>query len=221
VKEGLGHPLCLPAAVVLDPAATLGTPVRLLKTTGMKSVDHAVEGALSVRPSPLAEAAAVKALDLLWRGLPGLGGAKDGAELRQDLQFASWLSIVGAGAGSPVGASHAIGHVLGGLGVAHGETTGVLLPAVLRWNAPANAERQKDLLASLGSPASDLPPDLATGIADLARRLEVPTRLRDLNLSRDLLGEIAEKTMAEASLRANPRKIASADQVGEILDLAW
>ncbi|MGH7011093.1 MAG: hypothetical protein ACREEX_09670, partial [Caulobacteraceae bacterium] len=141
--------------------------------------------------------------------------------LRQDLQFASWLSIVGAGAGSPMGASHAIGHVLGGLGVAHGETTGAVLPAVLRWNAPANAERQKELLEALGTPASDLAPDLASAIADLARRLEIPTRLRELDLSRDLLAEIAEKTMAEAGVRANPRKIASSADVMEILELAW
>jgi maleylacetate reductase len=42
-KEGYGHPLLAPRAVVLDPAMTLSTPPQLWFSTGMKAVDHAVE----------------------------------------------------------------------------------------------------------------------------------------------------------------------------------
>jgi alcohol dehydrogenase class IV len=45
----------------------------------------------------------------------------------------------------PMGASHAIGHQLGPLGVGHGETSCVMLPAVCKFNAAkkANVERQE------------------------------------------------------------------------------
>ena len=42
-----------------------------------------------------------------------------------------------------VGASHGIGHQLGPLGVGHSETSCILLPAVLSYNARANSEKQE------------------------------------------------------------------------------
>ena len=45
--------------------------------------------------------------------------------------------------GVPMGASHGIGYVLGAVfGVPHGHTSCIMLPAVMRWNKPANAARQ-------------------------------------------------------------------------------
>jgi maleylacetate reductase len=51
------------------------------------------------------------------------------------------------------GASHGIGHVLGGAaGVPHGYTSCVMLPPVLRFNEPVNAERQAWVSEALGRP---------------------------------------------------------------------
>src|SRR5690606_11955526 len=52
VKEAYVHPLLVPRAVVLDPAATVHTPDWLWLSTGVRAVDHAVEGLCSARPNP-------------------------------------------------------------------------------------------------------------------------------------------------------------------------
>ena len=57
VKQMYFHPLFVPRAVILDPAATLETPIELLLSTGMRAVDHAVEGWCSIRSAPIADAA--------------------------------------------------------------------------------------------------------------------------------------------------------------------
>jgi maleylacetate reductase len=73
-----------------------------------------------------------------------------------DCQFGMWLSMFGGTNGVPAGASHAIGHVIGGYGVPHGHTTGVCLPAVLRWNYEVNADRQTRAAKAIGESGGTL-----------------------------------------------------------------
>ena len=55
--------------------------------------------------------------------------------LNQGCQMGAWLSMVGVVTGTRLGASHAIGHILGGTaGVPHGYTSCVMLPFVMDFN---------------------------------------------------------------------------------------
>jgi maleylacetate reductase len=217
VKESFAHPLFVPQVVVLDPAATLASPIPNLLATGMKAVDHAVERLCALNAPPLADAASTSALKLLHTSLPQLGGANDTLKLRMDCQFGMWLSIFGGTSGVPVGASHAIGHVIGGYGVPHGHTTGVCLPSVLRWNYDANAARQAHAGAVIGV-AGD---KLADAVLAFATKLGVPTRLRDVGIKREQLDDIAEKSLRDPPMKTNPKPVTSAAQIMEILELAW
>ena len=92
-----------------------------------------------------------------------------------------------------------------------------MLPAVLRWNASVNGQRQGALSAAMGEPdrpAADL-------IAELIAGLDLPGSLRAVNITRDSLDEIAEKALGYEAVRMNPRRIDSPQDVREILELAW
>ncbi|WP_164936733.1 iron-containing alcohol dehydrogenase [Bradyrhizobium vignae] len=217
VKEPFAHPLLVPQVVVLDPVATLATPIPLLLATGMKAVDHAVERLCGLDPPPLADAAASSALKLLYTSLPQLGGPNDNLKMRMDCQFGMWLSIFGAGSGSPAGASHAIGHVIGGYGVPHGHTTGICLPSVLRWNYDANAARQAHTGRVIGVTGDKL----ADAVRAFATKLGVPTRLRDAGIKRDQLDDIALKSLHDGPMKTNPKPVTCTAQVMEILEMAW
>jgi maleylacetate reductase len=218
VKEGFAHPLFVPQAVVLDPAATLTTPLPLLLSTGMKAVDHAVERLCAPQTSPFSDATGGEALRLLTRALPAIKAAPEELSPRLEGQLGMWLSITGAASGIGVGASHAIGHTLGGsYGVPHGITSCLTLPAVLRWNAAANAQRQRQVSTLLGE--ADRP--LSEIVADLVARLGLPQRLREVGIKREDFRAIAEHTMHDPPVRANPRPINSADDLVEVLELAW
>jgi maleylacetate reductase len=217
VKESFANPLFVPQVVVLDPAATLASPIPNLLATGMKAVDHAVERLCALEAPPLADAASVSALKLLYTSLPQLGGVNDNLKLRMDCQFGMWLSIYGGTSGVPVGASHAIGHVIGGYGVPHGHTTGVCLPSVLRWNYDANAARQAHAGAVIGV-AGD---KLADAVLAFATKLGVPTRLRDVGIKREQLDDIAAKSLRDPPMKTNPKPVTTTAQVMEILELAW
>ena len=70
VKERLAHPLVMPRAAILDPALTVHTPEWLFLSTGIRAVDHCVEGICSREAHPYADAQAIKGLSMLAQGLP-------------------------------------------------------------------------------------------------------------------------------------------------------
>jgi maleylacetate reductase len=217
IKESFGHRLVVPRVIVLDPAATLATPMDLMLSTGLKAVDHAVERLCSQQANPFAIGTSTEALKLLARALPAHKAKPEDLDTRLDLQFGMWLSIGAGTSGIGVGASHGIGHVLGAAcHVPHGHTSCVMLPSVLRWNLPANGERQKRVSEAFGKPktaAADL-------VASLVASLGLPQRLRDVGVGKDRFHEIAEKSMHDRAVLNNPRPIKGPAEVMEILELA-
>jgi maleylacetate reductase len=218
VKESFAHPLMAPRTVILDPSVTVHTPEWLWLSTGIRAVDHAVEDLCSVNSQPMSDAASVHALRLLAAGLRAVKANPSDVAARLDCQLGAWMSMVGAQTGVTKGASHGIGHVLGGTaGVPHGYTSCVMLPHVLRFNHAVNAERQALVSEALGepdAPAADL-------VAGLIADLGLPGRLRDVGVKEDQLDAIAEHSMHDRWVHTNPRKIDGPATVRTLLDAAW
>lgn len=216
-KEGYHHPLLAPRCVVLDPSATLDTPMALWFSTGLKAVDHAVEQLTNPKRAPYADALAEAGLRRLSRALRESKQKPRDPDARLDCQIGMWLAMSGASAGSGLGASHAIGHTLGGaLGVPHGMTSAVMLPAVLEWNERVLGERSK-LIATL---LEDDGESAAEAVRRLCRDLELPASLRDVGVDPSRFRSIAEHTMHDRGVRANPRPIHGPEDVEEILRIA-
>jgi maleylacetate reductase len=218
VKESFGHPLMMPKQVILDPGATLHTPEWLLLSTGIRAVDHAVEDICSPQCQPISEGASYHALKLLGRGLLGVKADALDLEARLDCQLGAWMSMVGSQTGVPKGASHGIGHVLGGTAhVPHGYTSCVMLPHVLRFNHAVNADRQALVSEALGRPGDPA----AEVVAGLIAALGLPQTLRDVDVKPDQLDRIAELSMHDRWIHTNPRKIEGPKVIRELLDAAW
>lgn len=119
------------------------TPAKVWLASGMRSVDHCVEGLASVFFAPDSDAPAEKrqeaerafleGLCLLLSGLLTTKRGPSDQEARKQSQRGVVAAMRGLKAGVPMGASDAIGHQLGSTGVSDGETSCVMLPWVLRW----------------------------------------------------------------------------------------
>jgi maleylacetate reductase len=218
VKESYGDPLMMPKTVVLDPRASIHTPEWLFLSTGIRAVDHAVEDICSPECQPISEGASYHALKLLGRGLSGVKADPLDLDARLDCQLGAWMSMVGSQTGVPKGASHGIGHVLGGTAhVPHGYTSCVMLPHVLRFNHTVNAGRQalvSEAMGRPGEPAGDV-------VAGLIAGLGLPGRLRDVGVKPEQLDRIAELSMHDRWIHTNPRKIDGPAVIRELLDAAW
>ena len=213
----LRHRLIMPRAVILDPAIGPHTPEWLWLSTGIRAVDHCVEGICSRESQPYGDAQALKGLSLLAQALPRVKADLRDLDARMNCQIGTWLSTGPLAAGVPMGASHGIGYVLGAeFGVPHGHTSCVMLPFVMRWNKPANAERQALVAAAMGHPGKDA----GDVLDDFIRGLGMPRSLREVKVSSEHFDRISVAAMATPWVPRNPRKIDGPAQVREILELA-
>ena len=180
VKEMLRHELVMPRAAILDPAVTVHTPQWLWLSTGIRAVDHCVEGLCSREAHPYADAQAVRGLSMLAQALPRVKADAKDIDARMDCQIGTWLSMGPLSSGVPMGASHGIGYVLGAVfDVPHGFTSCVMLPSVMRWNKSVNAERQALVSAAMGQPGEDA----ADVLDDFIRGLGMPRSLQDVRIA--------------------------------------
>jgi maleylacetate reductase len=214
LKQSIRNPLMIPRTIIFDPALTLHTPIDLWLSTGMRSVDHAVESFYSPYGSPFVDGTSLQALRMLPEALKK--AKKDPADLnaRAEAQSGMWLSQMGMWSLVPMGASHGIGHVLAGTcHVAHGHCTCVTLPEVLRFNKPATEAGQRQISEALGDPnreAADL-------VAQLIDDLEMPNRLHKVGVKEDQFELIAKNAMLDRWVHSNPRKLSGSDDVMRIL----
>ncbi|OAL34187.1 hypothetical protein AYO20_06442 [Fonsecaea nubica] len=225
-----------PSIVVLDPELTTTTPERIWLSTGVRSVDHCVEALCSLLSNEKGDAEAEKGLLTLVPAL--IRTHKDPGDL--DARYETMRSVIQAmravETGVALGASHAIGHQLGPLGVGHGETSCIMLPAVCKWNAKvgANVERQahckqvllrspvvKELLeAKYGSGPQDLENvDLGDILDVIFRQIGMPRTLKEVGVGRDKLDGLAVNSLKDHMSLTNPKPITEKGQVMEILEM--
>ena len=217
LKELFRHPDAIPSAVILDPAPTAHTPEWLFLSTGVRAVDHCVEGVCSGEAHAYGDAQALRGLALLTQGLARVKANPADIEARLDCQLGSWLSMAPLASGVPMGASHGIGYVLGAVfDTPHGHTSCIMLPFVMRWNRTANAERQKLVAAAMGEPQADAGDLLDRFIAGLG----MPRSLSAAGVGREHFQRIAEQAMGTPWVPRNPRPIDGPAEVVEILELA-
>lgn len=244
-KESFQHPTMGASLVILDPAITVSTPERVWLSSGMRAVDHCIEGLCSVFFTGPADADAdakaqveetlVAALHLL---LPNLLVTKQQPR-HLSARRACMLGVVealrGLKAGVPMGASHGIGHQLGPLGVGHGETSCVMLPSVLRYNARHGGEwlreQQAKILAVFWEDKSvadalgrrgHAPGDGSLGdvVAAFVAALGLPGTLKDVGVKPEQFERLARNSMADRCIPTNPVAITHVKQVEEILQMA-
>jgi maleylacetate reductase len=217
LKQIFNHPMMMPRTIILDPAITKYTPEKLWLGSGTRAMDHGIEAICSIRGNPLVDSVCLQGLRFLYDGLLRTKENPDDQEARVNCQFGSWLSAFGLQARVPMGASHAIGHVLGGTcDVPHYFCTAVMMPSVLRYNRPATEEAQKSIASALRAPELDASDAFAAFIG----KLGLPRKLRDVGVSEEKFKLIGENAMLSIFTRSNPQPIREPGDVVEILKLA-
>lgn len=227
-KDLYRGPALAPRAVILDAELALRTPPTLWAASGVRGIDHAVEGTLSARHVPFMDGLGLEALRIFRERLADSVAGPDLLEARSECLLGAWLAIyaltnVGAGL------SHAIGHQLAAqFDMMHGVTSAVMLPHVLRFNAPVVGERILRLAEPLGVDIEGLPGDEASaavidGLAALIAGLErfgVPHRLASAGATEPGLELVADLVLHDMTAAVNPRPLGRADLM-ELFQAAW
>ena len=206
-----------PAAIILDPAITVHTPMDLWLSSGIRSLDHAVETLCSSAPEPLADAGALHAIRLLSRSLPATKADPGDLDARLECQLAVGMACAGLNR-VPYGASHGLGHQLGAvLGMSHGHTSCVMMPHVMAHNLSATTEAQALIAGAMGRAGTPA----GVAVAELIASLGLPTTLRDAGATPEHLPTIAQGSIAHPWVTGNAVPFASPDQLLKLLEAAY
>jgi maleylacetate reductase len=218
LKQTFFHPLMMPITIILDPELALHAPEALWLGSGTRAMDHAIEALCAKNGSPLVDASVLRGIALMAKMLPQSRANPTDMAVRGQCQIAAWLCAFGLQARVPMGASHAIGHVLGGTcGVAHYLCTPVMMPGVLRYNEPETENAQKELAIALGRPGIRA----SEAFRQFVTELGLPTRLEEVAVTEDKFELIAQTTIKEEIfIHTNPRPVNKWEQVRDILRLA-
>jgi maleylacetate reductase len=186
-KSGFADTGAVPQVVVLDPEATVFTPEKLWLSTGIRALDHAIEGFLSPAEHPIEDVIGLEGARRLVRHLPRSKEAPDDLDLRLELQLAAWMAYFGP-LNTPMGLSHGLGRRIGAsYEVPHGYTSCITLPPTLAVVGDRVPENRWTMLAdALGG-------DPAERVAALVEELDLPSRLRDVGVPEADLDAIAQE----------------------------
>ena len=216
-KQGYTHRMMAPIAIVLDPALTIHTPEWLWFSTGVRALDHALEALGSTHSNHFCDGIAGSAIRLLSSALPDVKANGADLDARLRCQVGAWQSMIPVIGGVPMGASHAIGHVLGGTAdVPHGYCSCVMAPSVLAFNESVNGDKQRQISMCMGQPDRAA----SEAVDEFITALGMPRSLTAVGITEEQLDLIAEYTMLDFWSRTNPREITGPADVRGILEMA-
>jgi len=210
-KLSIGSPHLIPRAAICDPDLTLGLPPGLTAATGMDAMAHCIETLCSPRDNPVADAIARDGLRRAWCALPRAVADGSDASARREMMLASMMGALAFPKG--LGAVHALSHALGSLAVSphHGTLNALLLPGVLRFNAPVLGAVLPVLAEAMGLPAGGNASALADAIAALNQRLGLPPGLAAMGITEADLPSAAAAALRDHHHLTNPRTAREAD----------
>jgi alcohol dehydrogenase class IV len=227
MKVGVLSNYLRPAAAIVDPLLTVSCPPKVTADSGIDALTHAIEAYTAVDnadfPLPPGERSVYQGRhpfgDMLAERAVRLIGAylrravRDGADLEAREGMALGATLAGM-AFSNVGVAlvHALEYPVGGAThCSHGAGNGLLLPYVMRYNAPARLTAFASLARLLGEDVTGLGDEQAAeravaAVERLRADIGIPTRLRDLGVKENQLRPFAEKALGiKRILRVNPR----------------
>jgi maleylacetate reductase len=193
-KAGMRDPRLLVETVIYDAELTMSTPMELWLSTGIRALDHAVEGFLADGEHPFNDVMALEAIRRLFESLPRAKASPDDRDVRTENQLAAWFAFT-LPAASASGLSHTMGKQIGArYGIPHGVTSCLLLPHVMRYLERRMPDRVALLTESTGG-------DPAERVQRLVALLSLPQHIAAYGIGepelRKAAGELGGKYPAE------------------------
>lgn len=216
-KMGVVSPQLYADLAILDAELTVGLPPKVTAATGIDAMVHAIEAySTRIKKNPLSDMLARQALTLLSQNI--IAACEDGKNLA--VRQAMLLGAMLAGqsfANAPCAAVHALAYPIGGIfHVPHGLSNSLVLPHVLRFNAP-NAARLYAELAEIVAPGATGSDEAKTQalidrMDEIARRTGIETQLRQVGVTESDLDRMADDAMLQTRLLTNnPREVTRDD----------
>ena len=209
-----------PLISVNDPQLMLAKPASLTAATGMDALTHAIEAYVSTAATPITDAVAIKAIELIQQNLRT--AVKEGQNLnaREQMAYAQFMAGMAFNNAS-LGYVHAMAHQLGGYyNLPHGVCNAVLLPHVQRYNAQVSSERLRDVAKAMGVDVEGMTAEQGANaaleaIVALSKDVGIPLGLKELGVKEEDIALLADNALKDACGFTNPKQ-ATHEEISQI-----
>ena len=218
IKMACGDSKARFRSVILDPSLLPSAPRDVRAVAAMDAVSHAVESYVCTRRSPLSQLFARESWRLLEASLEAALGSPGRVEtwgrMLLGAHFAGW-----AIEHSMLGAAHACANPLTArFGIAHGAAVGLMLPHVVGFNRDTVGELYDEL--ENADPTRTGAPRIEQRIRELRQACGLGGKLRDYEVPRESLEDLAEQAAGQWTATFNPRPVGP-EELRELYELAY
>ncbi|MFL9896608.1 iron-containing alcohol dehydrogenase [Paraburkholderia fungorum] len=217
-KVGVISPFVVPKSAICDPELTMKLPAALTAATGMDAIAHCLETFMSPAFNPAADGIALDGLWRAWRHIERATTHPDDRVARLNMMSASMEGALAFQKG--LGCVHSLSHALGGIDprLHHGTLNAIFLPAVIEFNREAPSMREEGKLARIAQAMGlDNAAEVGPSVKALTSRLELPTGLAEVGVTREMFPNIIKGALKDHSHKTNPR-IASEEDYQMMLE---
>lgn len=211
IKMALVDKHLTPIIAVNDPMLMLAMPKSLTAATGMDALTHAIEAYVSTSATPITDACAEKAIELISNYLVNAVENRQDVEARDMMAYAEYLAGMAFNNAS-LGYVHAMAHQLGGFyNLPHGVCNAILLPHVQEYNKATSASRLAKIAKIMGGNIEGLTDEQGADlcidmIKSLSQTIGIPEGLGVLGVKESDFETLATNALNDACSLTNPRK---------------
>lgn len=208
----------IPCVAIIDAELMYSLPKSLTAATGMDAMTHAIEGLITKAAWELSDMFEIKAIEMIYRYLPLAVDEPTNPKGRDGMAVAQYVAGM-AFSNVGLGVDHGMAHPLSALfDVPHGVACAMLLPTVMRFNAPAALEKYVEIAKAVGVYREGMSLEEAAdaacrAIEDLSARVGTNKRLSDLGITEADIPALADQAIADVCTPGNPRPVTRDDIV--------
>ena len=224
IKMAIVDKQTTPLMSVNDPELMLAKPASLTAATGMDALTHAIEAYVSIAATPITDAVAIKAIELIQAHLRTAVKNGENLEAREQMAYAQFMAGMAFNNAS-LGYVHAMAHQLGGFyDLPHGVCNAILLPHVQRYNAQVCPERLRDVAKAMGVDVEGMSAEQGAAaaidaIVELAKDVSIPSGIKELGAKLEDIPTLADNALKDACGFTNPKQ-ATHEEISKIFEEA-
>lgn len=206
----------IPAVAIVDAELMYSLPKGLTASTGMDAMTHAIEGYITKAAWEMSDMFEIKAIEMIHKYLPIAVNEPQNPEGRNGMAVAQYIAGM-AFSNVGLGVDHGMAHPMSALhDVPHGVACAILLPTVMRFNAPAAKEKYAEIARACGVYRDGMTLDEAVEaacneIANLSRIVGIPEHLSELGIHEEDIPALAEQAINDVCTPGNPREVTKED----------
>lgn len=206
----------IPVCAIIDAELMYSLPKGLTAATGMDAMTHAIEGLITKAAWEMSDMFELKAIEMIYKYLPMAVNDPKNPEGRNGMAVAQYIAGM-AFSNVGLGVDHGMAHPLSALfDVPHGVACAMLLPTVMRFNAPVCLAKYEQIAKAVGVWLEGMTLEQAAdaackAIEDLSAVVGTNKHLTDLGITEKDIPALAEQAINDVCTPGNPREVSKDD----------